>query len=637
MRHILATFIITAFSLSFSISTYSQISAGGTPPGFKLQSERQNIQTIALSAPDYKILKKEDDSVSSLGYPERMGVILPAEYSPAGLGTWTDIGNDARLWQLNIEVDGAVGLGLYFRDFELAAGDQLFVYSSDKSHVIGAFTDKNNRKSKVFATEPVKGESIIIELVDNLNNPFNSTFTINEVLVVYTQMQFPQNGLDMGNSTKSSLQSDICEVNINCPEGIGWEDEAKGVVRIQVKNGDQAFWCTGSIMNNTALDFRPLLLTADHCARSEQNGYASAEDVEQWIFHFGLVSLNCTDNTPIASRSMVGAVKLASNTLGQNGSDFYLMELTEQIPNSFEPYFQGWSALSGVSDNGVAIHHPDGDVKKISTYLAPTEVSQWGDTPETHFKVNWNQTENGHGVTEGGSSGSPLFNPDGLIIGQLTGGESSCDYTQGPDYFGRIYYSWDRAGTSDTIRLKPWLDPINTGLLSIDGTYNTKVSIARFVATETVIPVNSYVTFSDLSTNNPESWKWIFEEGNPAESTDKDPGRVYFNSLGAFNVTLVVTNQFGTDSLVLSDYIRVVPVVFPNPTRGNVSILFGLDEAEHFITITAPTGRKITEFAVPSSDANVEFTFDGLPAGLYLFSVRTGEIEEHFKVLYTPL
>lgn len=637
MRNILTTFLVTAFSLYLSLSAYSQISIGGVPPGFKLLSERQNIQTIVLAAPDYKTLKKEDDSVSSLGYPERMGVILPVDYSIENSGSWTYIGNDTKIWRLKISVEGAVGLGLYFKDFELASGDKLFVYSSDKSHVIGAFTNKNNRKSKLFATEPVKGDSILIELVDNLSNPLNSYFTINEVLVVYTQMQFPQNGLDQGNNTKSGVQSDFCEVNINCPEGAGWEDEARGVVRIQVKNGDQAFWCTGSIMNNTALDFRPLLLTADHCARSEQNGYAPPEDVEQWIFHFGLVSIDCNDNTPIASRSMIGAVKLASNTLGQNGSDFYLMELSEQIPNSFEPYFQGWSALNGGSENGVAIHHPEGDVKKISTYLSPTEVSQWGETPETHFRVNWGQTDNGHGVTEGGSSGSPLFNNEGLIIGQLTGGESSCDYTEGPDYFGRIYYSWDRAGTSDTIMLKPWLDPINTGLLSIDGTYNTKVSIARFVATETTIPVNSFVTFSDLSTNAPQNWKWIFEAGNPSESSEKDPGRIYFNSLGAYNVTLVVTNEFGTDSLVLTDYIRVVPVVFPNPTRGTVSILFGLDEADHYVTISNSVGKKITEFAVSSSEAKVDFTFNGLASGMYIFSVKTGELEEHFKVLFAPL
>jgi hypothetical protein len=77
-------------------------------------------------------------------------------------------------------------------------------------------------------------------------------------------------------------------------------------------------------------------------------------------------------------------------------------------------------------------------------------------------------------VTEGGSSGSPLFNNDGRIIGTLTGGYSACDSSgvvgpNKPDYFGKFSYHWESNGTADTCQLKPWLDPDNTGITFMDG------------------------------------------------------------------------------------------------------------------------------------------------------------------------
>lgn len=89
--------------------------------------------------------------------------------------------------------------------------------------------------------------------------------------------------------------------------------------------------------------------------------------------------------------------------------------------------------------------------------------------PGTHWRVTWAQTQTNWGVTEGGSSGSPLFNPDGLIVGQLTGGTASCNHATSPDYYGKFSYSWDQSDTLPEHQLKPWLDPINMGVLALEG------------------------------------------------------------------------------------------------------------------------------------------------------------------------
>jgi len=639
IRTLIRIFQTTIISVFIFSTVSAQRSAGGLPYSFTHEVNRQAIEQVTLKAPDYELLKRQDDSTSNMGIAQRMGICLSTELTIENSGTYTEIRPGRRIWQLSVHVDDAIALGLYYKDFNLAFDDSLFIYSDDKSHLIGAFTSENNNKNRVFATEPVKGETIILELSENTLTPEGSNFMISEVLVVYQQMPFPFNGISATSRNTESTKGDSeeCEVSTVCPEGDDWRDQINGVVRIMIKNGNTAYWCTGSVMNNTALDFSPLILTADHCALS--NGrYASQWDRNLWIFFFRHEATTCEDDTPSGTRSLTGCVKLASSTpLGNDGSDFYLVQLKEDIPNSYNPFFQGWSASDELSNTGVTIHHPAGDVKKISTYNTPLEYSQWGDTPQTHLMVQWSATTNGHGVTEGGSSGCPLFNASKRIIGQLTGGESDCSYLAGYDHFGRIYYSWDKNGENDTLRLQPWLDPLNSGLRVLDGSYNTKTAIAQFVANQTTIPVGSYITFNDLSINNPTQWEWIFEGGSPSSAQSRQPGLIYYDRLGNYDVTLVVSNEFGTDSLYLEDYIRVVPAIYPNPTRNNVFILFGNDENEHEITITNVAGKLISNFTVPGDTGSYEFSFLPYSSGIYIIKVKSNQKEEQYKIVYTPL
>jgi hypothetical protein len=250
-------------------------------------------------------------------------------------------------------------------------------------------------------------------------------------------------------------------------------------VRILIRNGFSVYWCTGSLVNNTSLDKKPYILTANHCGKG-----ATAENLGQWQFFFNYESAGCPSPiTEPARQLLVGAKKVAASDLsnGRIGSDFYLTLLNQGIPSDFQSYFLGWSALNEPSSAGVSIHHPQGDIKKISTYTTPLVSTSWENTPNTHWRVIWAKTANGHGVTEGGSSGSPIFNSDGLMLGTLTGGQASCDsanLTQ-PDYYGKFFYHWDQNGTADTLQLKPFLDPGNTGTTMLSGMPLSTGSISR--------------------------------------------------------------------------------------------------------------------------------------------------------------
>jgi hypothetical protein len=628
LQAIIRLFLVVAVFLP--LLSMAQLSTGGMPVMPDVSGFQKSRMVIELAPPDLHELEKEDRLTEGSGLPERMGVVIPVNLTTITAGKITNSSINEITWSVNIHSKGAVGLGLYFSEFRLPEGARMFVYSEDRAHILGAYTNSNNQESGKFAIEVAKGESIIVEYTCSSSVYDQPAFVINEVLYVYKPMHFP-GGRGMKDSYAGS-----CEVNTACSEGDNWRDQIKSVVRIQIKKGNAAYWCTGTIMNNTSSDFSPLVLTADHCAGSFPGPYSSADDVSKWIFYFNYESPVCENGTGEPGKSMTGALKLASSTpVGNNGSDFYLVLLNEIIPPSFEPFYAGWSSSGNISASGVGIHHPAGDVKKISTYTQPLSLNQWGQVQGTHFRVVWSATANGHGVTEGGSSGSPIFDEQGRVIGQLTGGESGCSNLTGPDFYGRLSYSWESNGTADSIRLKPWLDPGNTGLISLNGSFNVNRAIARFSADATTIVVGSSVAFNDQSSGNPVTWHWEFEGGEPVESDNQSPGVVRYNNTGLYNVKLKVSNQAGEDSLLRENYIKVVPAVFPNPVFDEVNVMLG-DEVpgEISLTISNAIGQvvyEVKEFCPGQKSCTINLSY--LHSGFYFITIRGDGYSETSKLL----
>ncbi len=467
MNHLRSVVFILLFSVA-GWQVFGQLSEGGVPFGFQKEFLTDAFQDFDAGAPDFDRILKEDAVTDAQGLPPRFGETIPVELSLANAGTWTYTNDGKSIWRLGIRAEGALAIGLYFKDFKLPQNARLFIYSPDHQQILGAYSYKNNRESGLFGTELIDGDYCIIELDVSGDEQQIEPFTIREVLYAYRYA---------GDDLKSSNGSDFCEVNVNCsPEGDNWQDPKRGVVRIQVKVSTSSYWCTGSLVNNTAFDKTPYILTADHCAY-QLGGYATADDLEDWTFYFHYEGLFCESTNPVpGSFSMQGATKIAQGgNRGSTGSDFYLVRLISPLPGGASVYFNGWSAAGIPEENGVTVHHPDGDIKKISTYTTPLVSSSWaGNGLDSHWKVIWTETLNGWGVTEGGSSGSPLFDAEGRIIGTLTGGLAACESIGSvgpdkPDYYGKFAYHWESNGSSDTAQLKPWLDPGNTGVIFLNG------------------------------------------------------------------------------------------------------------------------------------------------------------------------
>jgi PKD repeat protein len=88
--------------------------------------------------------------------------------------------------------------------------------------------------------------------------------------------------------------------------------------------------------------------------------------------------------------------------------------------------------------------------------------------------------------------------------------------------------------------------------------------VADFEADETTVPMGCEVNFTDLSLGVPTSWEWTFEGGTPSTSTARNPEGIVFDEEGEFAVTLTVSNEEGTDSKTIEDYITASAAALPN-------------------------------------------------------------------------
>jgi hypothetical protein len=585
----------------------AQVSQGGQPASFKYNLAT-DIPEINLPAPDIASLRNEDLEVEKMGYPERVGIAVKAEIDLMRDGKHEILPDGTQSWRLILSCKEAQALGLYFDDFRLEPGYQLFIYDESRSHLLGAYTLYNNKEHRFFSTELIPDEHLVIELNAGPGSSPVSSCHISEISYVYKHVP---------DFLKNRGTSDDCEVNINCPEGDNWQFQKHGVIRIYVKQGGGYFWCTGALLNNTLQNNEPYLLTADHCAPT-----ASPDDLAQWVFYFNYEAPECENPTinPVPN-SMTGAEKLANAST--SGSDFLLLRLAEDIPDNYEPYFNGWSIEDIASPNGVTIHHPAGDIKKISTYTQQIQSSTWFSTPGTHWQVIWSETETDWGVTEGGSSGAPLYDNFGRIIGSLTGGQAACEDNgtgtgpDQPDYYGKFSYSWDQNGNDPSQQLKYWLDPINAGVTTLPGK-NTKLT-AAFQASETLILTGTTVTFTNYSSGIPNFYEWTFEGGNPGTYSGSDSIEIKYSDAGRYDVRLVVSDGFDFDTLLLTDYIHVVGKVYPNPTKGMVHIF--LEEnlpAQVTAEVFNIMGQKIYEKQFPEqSYPLISLDLSLLGAGTY--------------------
>lgn len=443
MKHFFKFFPVFILAVFFNNQLFGQVSEGGTPYSFQ-RSIVSTTPTIQMPEVDVEAYLLEDEiDAQTKNIPFRFGAPHDVELTIKNSGEWISLPNGDKLWKLRIYSPGAYTLNLLYNDFWLPEGAKLFLYNDDRTDIIGAFTHKNNKEHGEFATGLTRGDAVTLEYYEPSNVNYPGIISISRVVHGYRDLL---NTFDV----EGFGSSGSCNNNVNCPEGADWQDTKRSIAMVLLSGGTR--WCSGSLINNTNVDMDQLFLTANHCLGSSNT----------WIFMFNYESPTCANIDGPTNFTVQGSTLLASNA----DSDFGLVRITEEIPESYQVHWAGWDRRDIAADSVVAIHHPSGDIKKISFEWDPVVSDQYLGTsgvPDSHWWVtSWDD-----GTTEPGSSGSPIFNYNHQIVGQLHGGYASCTDLRG-DWYGKVSMSWDR-GTTPSTRLKDWLDPGNTGALFLDG------------------------------------------------------------------------------------------------------------------------------------------------------------------------
>jgi len=406
-----------------------QVSIDSIPKSFELIDELY-IPTQEL--PSFNIenflIEDENDKQSLDIKPYRFANPISVNFNMNNSGEWLIQEDGSSIWILQIDSPGAYSLNIIYDIFNIPEGAEFFVYSENKEMVLGAFTDLNHKPHGGFSTAPVIGDKIILEYNEPENVQFRGDIRIETVAHDYRNIFF--------NDLRGYGDSGSCNNNVACNEANSWQDEVRSVAMILTSGGSRI--CTGSLINNGSQDLAPYFLTANHCLGGNNS----------WIFMFNYESPSCSNQNGPTNMTVSGSSLLVSNS----SSDVALLLLNEVPPESYNIHYAGWDVSGNIPSIPVGIHHPSGDIKKISfDYDNASNSGNFWDVD------SWDD-----GTTEPGSSGSPLF--DGIshrIIGQLYGGVASCT-NFGYDTYGKTSVSWG-LGLSD------YLDPNNLGLSYIDG------------------------------------------------------------------------------------------------------------------------------------------------------------------------
>jgi lysyl endopeptidase len=371
-------------------------------------------------------------------------------------GHWDPIDANTWAWRIRVGSPGAVSLAFEFSQFRLPSDAELWIYDARGQIVQGPYTAANQTPEGKLWTAIVPGDEAVVEVRVPSAERDRVQLRIGRVDHGFRDLSGRMKTSAIGGGTAGS-----CEVNVACPAGDDWRNEIRAVAVVSI--GGQ-YLCTGQLVNDVPGDNTPYFLTANHC----EIGQTSSTPASSLVVYWNYQASTCNGTTGSISQNQSGATLVA----GDIGSDFTLVRLNQPPSTAFNVWYAGWDVTGTPSPSGVDIHHPQADIKKISTYDTTTTkavVNLTGTSRNVQaWNVNWSQ-----GATEDGSSGSGLYNNDHHLIGVLSGGDSSCSTPNGTDAFGRLDAAWLGTGqpspSNVSSQLKPWLDPCNSSTTILDG------------------------------------------------------------------------------------------------------------------------------------------------------------------------
>lgn len=363
---------------------------------------------------------------------------------------------DGWVWTSVVRSPGASALRVHFESFFLPVGSELYVYNR-QGEAFGPYTGRGPLQNGEFWSNTVIGDELTLQVrsrptlavVKTLGEP---RFTISSV--GHMGPEFLAGVLGQRNVEEKAFCSfnESCVENANCGSTHSAVAAARdGVAHMLFISGRYYYICSGGLLADTdSSSTIPYFLTANHCI-SKGTEASSLENFYQFETPCGG---SCYDPYASSLPRTLGASILSTSST----SDYTLMQLS-QVPPAGSAYL-GWDSSPIAFSNGAGLYrisHPGGAPQAYSEHTVDTSKG----TCQTWPRGNWIYSNDEYGATEGGSSGSPVLNSSGLVVGQLSGGcgtnvYETCDTVSNATvdgalaaYFGSVS-QWLDPGTSCT-------------------------------------------------------------------------------------------------------------------------------------------------------------------------------------------
>jgi len=432
---------------------------------------RGELPPAALDTPvRVELTPQEIDSfelaVPAVGEPLQVGVVKPIEpqVQIVGLsrgqagkqqrrdlhGALSPTGDGGFVWALAVSSANAGAIRVHLENFSLPDNTELFFYSQG-GEAYGPYTGTGPDETGDFWTASVFGSEGVLQL--RVAAPATNA-DLRKISLSITEIGHVGRGFLGGDGGVAAFctYNANCIENTNCTNVAAVNDAENAVAKMLWIAGCCIYTCSGGLIADTETGSEiPYFLTANHCL-SRNNHAANLEAFFHYQVNCGVSTCTGTFTDPpdtLISGKTLGATVKATNRVG----DYTLLQLNQTPPGG--SVFLGWNSTPVANSNGAVLHrvsHPSGAPQAYSKHTVDTTAPTCQGWPRGERIYSRDNI----GATEGGSSGSPVVNADGKIVGQLSG---SCGFNLGDECDAENNATVDGAFASYFSQVAPFLDP----------------------------------------------------------------------------------------------------------------------------------------------------------------------------------